>query len=147
MWQSSGVKNKLLAVVRKRERDRLRPSFHIKRIYAEVESRGGEASAGGTLRVRFILNDLTPTGGGFFSQEPFVSGQEMRIVISEPYPFECQARVVWSQSQSSGLHVISKESYHYRVGVEFIFSSPEERDQVREFYQKICKEELNISAK
>jgi hypothetical protein len=147
MWQSSGVKNKLLAVERKRERDRLRPSFHIKRIYAEVECLGSSGAPPQRQSVRFILNDMTPTGGGFFSQVPFIPGQQIQVLIAEPLKLEVQAKVVWSQSQSSGLHVISKDAFLYRVGVEFCFSSAEEEAYVKAFYEKICEEELNVNSK
>ncbi|GEM_PF-920454 len=147
MWQSSGVKNKLLAVVRKREKERLKPHFHVKRVEANVELMTHNHTSVSTQRVRLILNDLTNQGGGFFSQQAFSQGEELMITIHEPMSLKIHARVVWCQTSSTGRHVISKESFNHRVGVKFILTQSDESTKLDEFIKLITEAGLGLSTK
>ena len=147
MWQSSGVKNKLLAVVRKREKERLKPHFHVKRVYADLETASQGVSPDHRQKVRLILNDMTSEGGGFFAQHGFAQGEQLTLRIHEPVEIMIHARVIWSQAYSTGRHVISSESYPYRVGVEFVFTDPVEKEKLDEFIRLVCQGELNLIRK
>ena len=147
MWQSSGVKNKLLAVVRKREKERLKPHFHVKRVEADVELITHNPSSVPAQRVRLILNDMTNQGGGFFAQKAFSQGEELMITIHEPMSLKIHARVAWCQAVSTGRHVISKESFNHRVGVAFIFTQSDESTKLDEFIKLITEAELGLSTK
>jgi len=142
MWQSPNQRVRAIANARKRERDRLMQQFHFRRVEAEIKLLTVGAENSPPMPVRVILNDLSPKGMGLFSVQNVISGQEVLITLKEPKALTIKARVIACQEYENESHILSPKSYPYRLGVKFIFDSPEQEQQVKEFCEEIEREYL-----
>lgn len=138
MWNNQSQRPK---ASKKRDKDRIRMPIHIKRICAELEL----VNAGnpqGKIEVRVILNDLSPKGMQLFSTEPFISGQDIKLKITDPIAIEVSAKVRWCQEHNASSHVISNRDFSYRLGIEFVVNNPEEQQAIKLFYDEITRKYL-----
>lgn len=141
MWQAPSQRMRALAVQKKRDRDRMRRPLHIKRVNAEIKLLSLQAEPQVTI-ARVILNDLTPKGMGLFCASPLLVGQEVAITLEEPKRIYLRGRIVWCQEYDADSHVLSQQSYSYRMGIQFIFESPEEQVAIRRFCEQLENEFL-----
>lgn len=139
MWQAPNQRGKALANQRKRDRERMRQNFHLRRVRAQIKISEPMAPATST-HARLILNDLSPKGMGMFSEAPLMVGQIVAITIEEPRRFYVHGRIVWCQEYDANSHVLSETSFSYRVGVEFVFETKEEEKSVREYCENLVQE-------
>ncbi|HLE01550.1 MAG TPA: hypothetical protein VJB59_14900 [Bdellovibrionota bacterium] len=134
MWQSPNQRVRALANARKRERERLQQPFHIRRVNAELQIVGSASSEPVTTTARVVLNDLTAKSVGIFTALPLGSGQEVLITVTEPSSVQLRGKVVACQEYHNDSHILSANSFSYRVGIQFTFKSPEEEKAVKAFY-------------
>ena len=102
---------------------------------AAVGAADAAPKTGPSEGVRMILNDLSLKGGGLFSLKALLPGQEIRLTLTEPRVFSVFARVVWCQEHNMNSHVISQESFSFRVGVEFVVKNPDDEKNIQALYE------------
>jgi hypothetical protein len=94
------------------------------------------------LSVRILLNDLSTKGVGLFSPLFLAPGQLIVLTITDPLQITLQARVIWCQEHSVNSHVISSQSFSYRLGVEFTLETLEEQQSIKAFCEEVTKNYL-----
>jgi hypothetical protein len=133
MWQSPNQRVRAQANARKRERERLKTPFHVKRVLATVQL--GEEK----IDVRLILNDLTPKGMGLFSSNRFSPGDEVTIHLESPKKIAIKGKIAWCQEYEVRGKVLTAQSFSYRVGLAFVFSSPEEEQAIKAYCAEVME--------
>lgn len=151
MWHNPNQRLRAIANAKKREREKLRRPFHVKRIIAHLvlptleqppseassnvapskATHSSEAQPNEPIPVRVILNDLSSKGVGLFSPFPFVPGQEVVITITAPFNLQIPSRIIWCQQHDANSHVLSSQPYSYRLGVEFVYPNQEKQDSMK----------------
>lgn len=129
------------------QRNRDRVPLHMKRVMAQLkvvpqEGAGLGNNSNQLFEARVILNDFSPTGVGLFMSEPVMVGELLAITVEHPKRFYCKARAVWCQVLTQEGHIISQQNYPYRIGLEFIFETPEEQASVKAFYEEIVQQHI-----
>jgi hypothetical protein len=137
MWQAPSQRVRALTNAKKRERDKARRPIHIKRVMGQLKILGALGSEPVIAEARVLLNDMTSKGVGLFCGIGLATGQEISITIQEPKQFFIKAKVMWCQEYNSESHILSKVSYAFRVGVQFVFSTPEEEKAVADYCAEI----------
>ncbi|MCC7440791.1 MAG: PilZ domain-containing protein [Bdellovibrionales bacterium] len=134
MWHSPYAKRRAATASKKRNKLRLT----LQRVQAELKVSNGTQISGGArgqvIAARLVLNDFGPKGIGAYSPEPVMVGQEVAVTIEKPTRFYCKGRVIWCQLEES--HIISQAPFQYRMGIEFIFGSDDEKRAVEDY----CKD-------
>ncbi len=146
MWQAPSQRARALAITKKRERDRNRHVFHIKRVWAEIKINTPIQEQPPISKVRVVLNDFSPTGVGFFAQHPLMVGQELAFTLEEPCRLYVKGKVIWCQEFDVDSHVLSSSSFSYRMGIRFVFESPEEAKAMKGFCDQLAKDHLYLRA-
>jgi hypothetical protein len=141
MWNNQSQRPK----VKKREKERIRLPIHIKRITALLDLLSPEPTEIVQMEVRVVLNDFSTKGMQLFSSEPLIPGQSVSLTIQDPVYISVRAKVRWCQEYNPGGHVLSVQPYSYRLGIEFIPSSPEEQQAIKNFYDEITRKYLYTS--
>lgn len=136
MWQAPSQRSRALANQKRRERERMRQSFHVRRVRAEIKVSQPMVQSTRT-DARVILNDFTPQGLGLFSEHAVMPGQEVSITLEEPKRFFVRGRVIWCQEYDANSHVLSQVSFKFRVGIEFVFETPEEQAAVEAYVTEL----------
>lgn len=146
MWHTPNQRLRAIANARKRERDRLKRPFHIKRVLADVILRSGDQilEEVAPLPVRVILNDFTVRGVGLFSQTPLSPGQEIILGITAPMKLDIRARVIWCQQHDANTHVLSEQPFSYRMSIEFMVP-PDDQPTIKAFWEESCRSYLYAS--
>ncbi len=123
--------------------------FHIKRMDALCEvfqpgEPGTDAapSVATSTTVRLVLNDFSLKGAGFFASIMLREGQEIRLTLTEPSKLVLVAKVIWCQEYNLNSHVISKEPFAFRAGVEFDLKTPEESSALGALLEEIQAQHL-----
>ncbi len=153
MWHSPNQRLRALAHAKKRERDRARRPFHVKRITAHLTlltpstKINPHENPDPPIPIRVVLNDLTPKGVGLFSQAALIAGQEVIMAISEPMKLDIRSRIIWCQEHGANSHVLSPNPFCFRLGVEFILPTTEDQQNVSAFWEEVCKNHLYSSSR
>jgi hypothetical protein len=118
--------------------------LHIQRVHGELRVSPGaeqfESRYEAPLPIRLLLNEMSPYGVELYLPENLPNGIEVSITLEKPRRFFCRGVVVSSQYQES--RIISAHRYSYRLGLEFVFHSPEEEKAVRDFWEEVNQEKL-----
>jgi hypothetical protein len=138
MWQAPNQRARALAQARRREKERAKKPMHLRRVVGQLKAANNEEAA----NARVLLNDLTPKGMGLFCSKPMMVGEEVSLTLEQPKQFYVKGRVVWCQEYSVDSHVLSKVSYSYRVGIEFIFDTDEDRKTVEDYCAELMKKHV-----
>jgi hypothetical protein len=145
MWQAPNQRVRAQANARKRERERVRRGIHIKRVRAEIKTVGELAAPALVTQARVLLNDFSPKGVGVFAHAPIIVGQLVSLTLEEPKRFYVKGRVVWCQEYAMESHVLSETPFHYRMGIEFVFETPEEEQQVKDYCEALGHDHLRMA--
>lgn len=139
MWQAPNQRLKAQANMKQRERDRNRSNFHIKRVAISLllQVPGGEPLK---IDARALLNDFSASGMGLFTAHNFNPDDEITITFDSPRKIEIKGRVAWCQQYHVVGKVIKAQSFSFRAGIQFRFTSEEEEKAVKDF----CDELLSI---
>jgi Tfp pilus assembly protein PilZ len=140
MWQSPNQRVRAQFNARKRERERMKMPFHIKRVHATVEI--GDQK----IDVRLILNDLTPKGMGLFSSTRFSTGDEVTIYLENPKKIQLKGKIAWCQEYEVRGKVLTEKSFSHRVGLQFVFSSPEEEQAMKAYCSEVMESHHCLTA-
>lgn len=120
MWSSTNQRIKALISAKNREKERLTRPIHVRRSDLVLSFRSDE---GFLIEVpaRAMLNDLTPDGFCAYAVTSLTPNVELNIMIEHPKRFHLTAKVVWCQYQPSSTHVITSQTYSYRVGLALLW--------------------------
>jgi hypothetical protein len=148
MWSSTSQRIKALMSARQRERDRLSRPIHVRRtdlvlIFADEDGAAVEVPA------RAMLNDLSPDGFSVYSATKLNSNVEIAVALEHPKPFQLVAKVLCSQYQPSSSHVLTAQSYPYRITLALLWKEREGSSVTREEFAQFCKQlsDLYVSKK
>jgi hypothetical protein len=142
MWQAPNQRVRALQSAKKRQIDRLSRPLHLKRVRAEVRINATQSAPQKIAEARVLLNDVSPTGMGIFSTIPFLVGQEVAITLEDPKRVFLRGRVTWCQEYDVDSHILSANSFSYRMGIKFVFQSKVEEEAVRLFCEELCQNVL-----
>lgn len=147
MWQSQNQRPKAPPVAtsttgKRRDRERRRLPVHIKRARAELKSVTSLGAAPIVAEARVVLNDMSIKGVGLFAPVELVPGTVVAITISEPTQFFIKGRVVWCQEHDATSHVLSKNAFSFRVGIEFLYENPSEQQAVKQYLEVLARDYL-----
>ncbi len=143
MWQSPGQRSKPNSTPGKR-REKLRRVIHIKRINAHIELPHVDGTPAIASDVRLVLNDLSTKGVGLYSSSPLNPGQEITLTITEPSIIKIRSKVVWCQEHAANSHILSVQSFGYRIGLEFLVDKSQEMQLVA-FCEEVFRNILPIT--
>ncbi len=136
MWHTPNQRVRAIANAKKRERERNRRPLHIKRILATLESLNARPEEHTKLQIRLLLNDFTSKGAGLFSPHPMNPGDEVTLEISGPKHIKVKARIIWCQEFQANSHVLTKEPFSFRIGIQFNVT-PEEEKMLQAFSDEL----------
>jgi hypothetical protein len=135
MWSSTNQRIKALMSARAREKDRLTRPIHVRR--ADVALTFRDASDFLVeVTAHVLLNDLTPAGFFAYAVTGLNPNSEINVEIEHPKHFRLLAKVVWSQYQPSSAHVLTPQSFPYRVGLALIWTDAAQEAE----FTKYCAE-------
>ena len=140
MWQSPNQRVRAIANSKRRERERMSSRLHIRRVAVVVRLNEEDIPA------RAVLNDLSPSGIGLFSTQQLTAGQEIQISIKAPKPLQVRGTVISCQEYDSGSHILAEHTYTHRIGVQFVFDSPEQEKEVQAYCNAIAGDLHNAKA-
>ena len=144
MWQVPNQKMRALISARKRERERSRKSFHLRRTRAQVKIVSSIESHP-VQEVRVVLNDISPKAMSLFSGDPIGVGQVAAITLDEPTRIYVRARVVSCQELDFESRVITENPFSYRVALLFLFESEEEARAFKIYCEQLAQEVLGTA--
>jgi hypothetical protein len=116
-------------------------SFHLKRTVAELRVED-QPETEQSLYTRIFLNDLRPEHTRVFSPIALPIGLEILLTIPAPKYFYVRAKVTWCQNYHPYQKVIFQHPFCWRVGLEFVFQSDEERMAVLHYCRWLEQEHL-----
>jgi hypothetical protein len=140
MWQAPNHRTRAAGA---KKRERARRPIHLKRVLAEMKVVTPPQSAPVITEVRVMLNDFSSKGLGIFSIIPVLVGQQVAITLQDPTRIYVRGRVVWCREYDADTHVLSSKAYSYRMGIQFVFDSPEEEQAVAEFCELIARDHVH----
>jgi hypothetical protein len=151
MWQSPNQPGGPPAGKKRRKSKRL---FHVKRMdvlceflgvstgASDAPSQEGETTKPVQTIVRFVLNDLSIKGAGFFSSIQMTPGQEIRLTLPDPKKVVIIAKVAWCQGYNLNSHIISKDPFLFSVGVEFVIPTSADAESLQALIDELKAEHL-----
>ena len=122
----------------KNKRTHERLSIHFQRISAELTISSNEAPAAKTP-VRILLNDFSEKGVGLYSPFQIQTTDGVILELFYPYPMKLRAKVVWCQEFNVGSHILTQNAFPYRVGLEFISETEEDKKSIRDLCDAVFK--------
>lgn len=117
----------------KQKRKVTRVEIPFQRVSAEIKV----DSNGEINESRVILNDLTPLGVGCFINVPLDKGEMVSIVIEQPKHLFLKGQVEWCKPYTLDTKIISEENFRYRIGIKFVFDTPEEAAEVKKYWEEL----------
>jgi hypothetical protein len=135
MWSSTNQRIKALMSARQREKDRLTRPIHVRRADIILSFRNDEGFLV-EVPARALLNDFTPAGFSVYAVSRLTPNVELNVELDHPKHFRLVGKVVWCQYQSSSAHVLTPQTYPYRVGLAFIWKDA----AIEEEFKKFCAE-------
>jgi hypothetical protein len=144
MWSSTNQRIKALMSARAREKDRLTRPIHVRRADVIISFRTDDDFLV-NIPARALLNDFTPSGFTAYATTALNPNTEVNLEIEHPRHFRLKAKVVWSQYQPSSTHVLTENSYSYRIGLALIWKDAALEEEFKKFCGNL--EELYVNAK
>lgn len=135
MWSSTNQRVKALMSAKGREKDRLTRPIHVRRTDLVLNFRSDDGFLI-EIPARALLNDLTPDGFSAYAVTSLTPNVELSIEMAHPKHFRLTAKVVWCQYQPSSTHVLTTETYPYRVGLALMWKD----SAVEAEFKKFCEE-------
>jgi hypothetical protein len=124
---------------------RLQRPMHIRRTAAQIRILAKPTAAAPVTEARLILNDISPNGLSLFCASPLAVGTEVAITLEEPVRVYVRGRIVSCLEYDPGHHIVSAQSFSYRVGILLHFETPTEKAGFKEFVEMIASNYLYTS--
>jgi c-di-GMP-binding flagellar brake protein YcgR len=140
VWNSPNQRNRSGASGKKKDKNR--KSLHIKRVLAKLEYKTVPSTEPLETQIRMVLNDISVNGVEFFSPIPLDGGQDVILSFQHPQQIKIQSKVAWCQEATLSNHILTTQSYTYRVGVEFVPATDAEKEELQKFCDFIINEFL-----
>jgi hypothetical protein len=130
---------------RAREKDRLTRPIHVRRADVQISFR---ADDGFLVEVpaRGLLNDFSEAGFCVYATEHLNPNVEVNLEIHHPKHFRLTAKIVWCQYQPSSAHVLTTQSFPYRVGLALIFKDAALEAEFRNYCDQLGNLYVNAKA-
>ena len=144
MWQVPNQKLRAMINSRKREKEKSKKKFHIRRTHAQIKF-VSTIEAPPIADVRVVLNDISPKSMNLFSPAPIAPGTVAAITMEEPTRVYMRVRVVACQELDYDTHVITDHPYSYRISVLFLFNSEEEERSFKIYCDQLAAEVLGTA--
>lgn len=143
MWQTPSKKARPFgkASAARSRTTRAQPRMRLRRTHAQVKILMPPASV--VTDARLLLNEISPNGLSLFCAAPVNVGVEVAITMEDPTRVYVRGRVVSCLEYESSQHVMSTQTYHYRVGVMFLFDTPAERSEFKRYVDSLSQNFLN----
>lgn len=129
MWNSHYAKNKQAAKKNKKKQP-FSPKLH--RVKADLKL-SGRLEPTALMAGRLVLSEMSDSGLFLFCQKPVMVGESMSVTLEHPRRFFVKGRVISCQEILPPSKIISAEQFAYRLEIEFIMESEEEREAIRAF--------------
>lgn len=136
MWSSTNQRIKALISAKNRERERLTRPIHVRRADLVLSFRSDDGFLI-EIPARSLLNDLTPAGFCAYAVTSLTPNVELTIEMQHPKHFLLTAKVVWCQYQPSSSHVLTTQTYPYRVGLALHWKEPEIEAEFKKFCEQL----------
>ena len=109
----------------------------LRKVSAQV--RLGETGSEEThaFGAQVILSDFTQLGLKLYSSEPVGPGQEILVALDAPRPLFARALVRFCYEFTQSGRILRGHHFPYRVGVEFIFESEDERSAIAGYCREL----------
>lgn len=114
--------------------------FHLQRVEAEIRVGSMFGSKGYTSNARVLLTDVSDDELRFFSEEFLQEGTPIAITMDIPVRFYAKAKVRWCKDIPQTGGIICAHKYAYRICVELVFDSEEQRAEVHGYTENIRKD-------
>jgi hypothetical protein len=137
MWQAPSQNKKF---GKKRSINSSGRPMHLKRVVAEVklvDPQAGVGEASAPLKVRIVLNDLSPKGISLFCTQKLMHGQEVAVTLTEPSMIYLRGKVLACQEHDPNSHVLTEHPFAYRIAVLFNFESEAEKAAVAKYVSEV----------
>lgn len=118
----------------------------MRRVSAEIQIARGLGEPTWVARSRVVLSDFSAHGVAMFTSQRFQEYQQVAVSIDLPRQFFCRGRVRWCHDAPTG-RIITAEGnpeFKYRVSIEFMFDSAEERTQVLEYCKDLARQQMLV---
>ncbi|MGZ3688430.1 MAG: PilZ domain-containing protein [Bdellovibrionota bacterium] len=140
MWQAPSSKVRSgSASSKRRQRERYRRPLHLRRVDGQLKTVTQSDASPVATDARVLLNDLSPKGVGLFSPTKLGVAQEILLVLNEPRKMEIRGKVAWCQHHNPNSHILSANSFSWRLGIEFHFKDEAEQKAMEEFCEELFK--------
>lgn len=145
MWSSTNQRIKALMSARAREKDRLSRPIHVRRADVQISFR---ADDGFMVEVpaRGLLNDFSEAGFCVYATTHLNPNVEVTLEIQHPKHFRLTAKIVWCQYQPSSSHVLTAQSFPYRVGLALIFKDAKLEAEFKNYCDQLGNLYVNAKA-
>ena len=114
--------------------------FHLQRVEAEIRVGSVFGSKSYTSTARVLLTDVADGELRFFSEDFLQEGTPIAITMDIPVRFFAKAKVRWCKDIPQTGRIICAHRYVYRICVELVFDSDEQRTEVLGYTENIRKD-------
>jgi hypothetical protein len=85
------------------------------------------------IKSRVFLYDLTPEGVGCFINQAIDKGEKITLVVAHPKALYIKGEIVRCTLFRQSIKILSDDEYQFRLGIKFIYDSPEEKEAIQQF--------------
>lgn len=115
-------------------------AFHLKRVEASLLLQGVPEAEAAPLAIRALLNDISEQGTAIYAPKSLHLGLSGKLQIPEPKAIELGVQVVWCQELERPRHVLTAQTFPYRIGVKFLFEGGgADLEQFRQFCEELAR--------
>ena len=86
---------------------------------------------------RVFLSDLNAAGVACFVHSDIPKGAVVSIVIEQPKHLYVRGEVTWCTPYTLDTKVLSIDRFEYRVGIKFVFETPQEAEEIKNYINEI----------
>ena len=137
MWNNNGSRGRSSAPSKFMTRLKNANSMKMLKVKAELKVSRGLGSPPEIAAVRMVLNDLSAAGTTVYAPAKLDTDQEVSLTLTYPKQFFIRGRVIFSADMEGESRVLSEIPCNARVGIAFLFDSPEEKSAVEAFCNEI----------
>lgn len=124
MWQAPNQRIRALENSRKREQERAKRPFHIRKVLGQVKA--GELSH----EVQVILNEVTHKGIHIYSHSPISAGDAVNLELKDPSLVVLTGKVIACEYFGAKAKIISPNPFKYRLTIRFDSANPQTLDAI-----------------
>jgi hypothetical protein len=86
---------------------------------------------------RVFLSDLNTAGVACFVNSELPKGAVISVVIEQPKHLYLRGEVAWCTPYTLDTKVLSIDRFDYRIGIKFIFETPQEAEEIKNYINEI----------